>query len=234
MKMPDNKILVFDSSTLISLSNVCLLSVLRKVKENSKVRFVIGPEVKKEVVDDALRGNRFKFSGMRIMKLIKDNVIEVIGNSMVKKDSLDMMNLANRVYSTRKSYVKILHSGEMESMALMKFLGTDAFAVDERILRLFIESPEELKELLSRRLKTKITFDRGVYKKFISGRKVRIMRSAEVAAIGYDLGVFKPYKDVVFRGQSEVVKGFLWALKMSGCAISEKGIDAYIKELVGR
>ena len=228
------KILVFDSSTLISLSNVCLLWTLPKIKSNSNVRFIIGSEVKKEVVDDALKGNRFKFSGMRLMKLINKGVIEVMSNSKVNDDAQKLLNLANRIYSSRKSNVKIVHRGEMESLSLMKFLGTNMFAVDERISRLFLEEPEALKDLLSKRLKTKITFDRGIYNRFIKNNKVRIIRSAEIAAIGYDLGLFKDYRDVVFRGQAETVKGILWALKTNGCAISNNNIEYYIKELVGR
>ena len=230
----NEKILVFDSSTLISLSNVCLLWVLDKLKKSTGVRFVISRGVKKEVVDDALRSNRFKFSGMRIMKRIKEGTIEIIGNTQINNRAQELLSYANRVYSTSKSNLKIIHYGEMEAVALMQFLKTNMFATDERILRLFYENPEGLQKLMSKRLKTKITFDRSNYRRFMRENRINIIRSTEIAAVAYEMGLFRDYRQVAFRGGAEVLKGIFWALKTNGCGISVENIDSYIREIVGR
>ncbi len=216
------------------MSNVCILDIFRKLKERSKIRFVIGPEVKKEVVDDALKGNRFKFSGLRIMRLIKEGIIEVIGNSQINAESQNLLNIANRVYSKKRSNVKVIHRGEMESIALMKFLKTDMLACDETIMRLFLEDPEELNSLLTKRLKSKIVFDKKIHKQFMNGIKIKVIRSVEIAAIAHQIGLFEPFRDIVFRGSAQTLKGVLWALKVSGCGVSYENMEAYVKELVGK
>jgi len=70
-----NKIVVFDTSSIITIVTNNLSNILKNLKKN--VRFFISKEVKKELVDYPIRIKRFKLEAMQVMELIDEGIFEV-------------------------------------------------------------------------------------------------------------------------------------------------------------
>jgi hypothetical protein len=97
--------------------------------------------------------------------------------------------------------------------------------VDERTIRLLLEDPDELRFLLEKRTGARVHFDRNVTDEIqeIVG-DVLMLRSADIVAYAWEDGLL-PRKD------KEYIESVLYALKYTGCAISEQEIQEYLSEL---
>jgi hypothetical protein len=106
--------------------------------------------------------------------------------------------------------------------------------MDERTLRLLIEDPEGLGEVLTRRLRTKIRIDKDTLNRFRNeAGKVNIIRSTELVVVAYDLGIMDKYisvgKKVHNEFRKDMLSGALWGLKYKGCAISVNEIKEILR-----
>jgi len=215
------KKIVCDSSALISLSNICLLCLLKKLKAD----FIIPASVRQEVVDKPLGSNRFAFSALRIKEAIDDGRVSVTHTPESKGVSLKLMRLANSLLKVGKKQVKLLHAGEAESLALLICLDdADTILIDERTTRLLIEDLDALVAFIGRRLHKKPSLNRDVakdLKKMLKG--IRVVRSSELVAFAFDQGLLKR-----FGSGSQVLNAVLYALRNSGCAVSLKEIKQYL------
>ena len=210
-----------DSSSLISLSNSCLLWLLRDLN----AEFMISSSVEQEVVDKPLRSDRFAFSALRLKQAIGDGRIVVASEPRAYEISLKLMRLANSLLVVNKKPVKLLHVGEAHSLALLVALeDADTFLIDERTTRLLIEDLDALVAFISRRLHTKPVMDKGIakeLKKMLKG--IRVVRSSEIVAFAFDEGLFKK-----LGSGKTVLRAVLCALRNSGCALSTKEIKQYV------
>ncbi|MCW1296384.1 MAG: hypothetical protein OH319_01750 [Candidatus Parvarchaeota archaeon] len=233
------KIIVLDSSTIISLSVNCLLHSLSQLKERTGVNFLIPPWVEDETVKTAVNSIRFRLEGIRIINEIGRNTIQVMGNRIVRNDAINILNLANNMFYAWNSPLRIIQKGEAEVLALCKFVGGSYIGCDEKTMRLIIENPENMRRILESKLHTEVIVNRKNLARFREiANGINVLRSADIVAIAFDMGVFDDYlsscKDYLETSRSDFVKGFLWALRYSGCSISESEINDYIKYLVGR
>ena len=122
--------------------------------------------------------------------------------------------------------VRIIHNGEAECIALYKLIEADAFLVDERTTRHLIEAPEKLHEYMQSRLSRKIDVNMRAIelsKKVIG--KMNVIRSSEVLAFAYENGLLN------LEENKKTLEAALYALKFSGCSITEEEIQEYIKLL---
>ena len=217
--------LLFDSSALISMSLTGTLPLLEKLKKDYKGKFLIPASIKLEIVDNALRTQRFKLGGYKLKRLIDNKTLEVLDESAYKTDIQRLSSLANSTFSARGKDIKIIHPGEIALLVIAhKGSEDDAVVVDERTTRLLVEAPEEIAKLLGRKLHTHISVDEN---KLASLKKemtsVAILRSVDLCLAAYLKGHVE--------GEVDMFDGLLWALKFAGCAISGKEIKEYLHEV---
>jgi len=151
-----------------------------------------------------------------------------INSKEVSKLSNLVMSKSNNVFFAKKKEVKIVSPGETSCLALSKILNEKGFenilAVDERTIRLLCESPEKLRELLERKIHSKVEL-REKNLDFFKG--FSFVRSTELIVIAYKNNF------ILLKNNDLLLDALLWALKSTGCAISIEEIEE-IKSLEKR
>jgi predicted nucleic acid-binding protein len=222
------KALVFDAGPIISFALNGLLELLPFLKENYGGEFYISNAVKTEVIDKPLQTKKYGFEALRIAKLLKHKHIEIHDTADYSHETTIITSLANSIFSINGKPLKILDLGEIDSLVLAKNINAEAVVVDERTTRMLIENPRRLHNMLEKRFHSKVIVDKIKLKEFANHfSTIKIIRSVELALIGVDKGFFDDM--LSYQSKPEVVKSLLWALKLNGCAISEKDIGCLIK-----
>ena len=215
------KTIVFDTGAIISLAMNDLLWTLRTLKQRFEVSFYIPESVKYELVDKSLNSKKYKFEAIMIQKLISENVLQVY-----KKINVDpLLDSVNSIFNIKNHNLKLIHLAELEALALYNTLNADLYVIDERTMRLFVESPLKLKRLLERKFQSKIDVNKQELNEFQAMFKnVKISRTTELMAVAYEQGLFKDFN----VSKNDFLDGLFWALKLRGVSIS----GDEIKELV--
>lgn len=219
------KVLIFDSSALISLTMNGLLEEFKELKKVFPGKFIIPREVKEEVVNKPLKIKRFELEAIKIEELIKERVLELpeeieVNSNRISKETNNLLQIANSTFFEKSGKgIHLIDSGETACLALSQILnktGVDnAIVVDERTTRLLSERPENLRKLLIKKIHTEIRMKKSNLKQF-SG--IKMVRSAELMFIAYKKGLMR-LKD------KNTLDAVLYALKFKGCAISGKEIE---------
>jgi len=99
--------------------------------------------------------------------------------------------------------------------------------VDEKNTRLMIENPEALRRIVEKRIGKRVEINWEAVREIQRMTKgLRIIRSAEIVTIAVKRGILNwPYS------KKELLKNALYALKFSGCAITEKEIIELVNSL---
>ena len=218
------KALIFDSSSLISISLNGLLEELKKLKKIFNGEFIITKEVKKEVVDDPLKIKMYELEALKIQNLIDEGCLKMpeeigIQDKEITNLMFKLMNLANTMFIGKGNEIQIIQQGEASCLALSRIINEkrikNVLAIDERTLRMLVEAPENLKQLLEKKLHTKIKLKEINFQSF---KKFKIIRSTELMYLAYKKNLIK------LKGK-EVLDALLYALKFKGCAISFEEIE---------
>jgi len=230
------KSLVFDSSSIISLATNNLLWVLEPLKEKFKGRFCIGSSVKQEIIDVPINGKRFRLEAVMILDLLRDGVLELVEDPKINEMTDKLIRLSSGVFETKGEYIQVIHKGEVQSLALVKHLNSNAYVIDERTTRLLVENPKKLTGILLNKLHSRINVNKNNLDEF---RKevgnVDIVRSIELMVYAYDAGLLDEYVkgkvDIGFKVdlKKTLLEGLLWGLKLRGCSISTEEIDEILK-----
>jgi len=219
-----SKVIIFDSSTLISFFMNGLLPELKELKKIFKGKFIITNDVKKEIIDKPITIKRFEFEALKLKELLDEKVIEMpscfgIKEEDILKKSNEIMGFANSALIGRGKEVKLIDLGESSCLALSRIFDEkgikNVIAIDERTTRMLVEKPENLEKLMEKRLHTKITSKKTDFK-FFKGFK--FIRSAELLYVAYKKGVVRLKNGLV-------LDGLLYAVKFKGCSISEEEIN---------
>lgn len=220
--------LVFDTGPLITLVMNNLLWILEPLKKSFGGEFFICDSVKKELVDDPLKTKKFKFEAMVLFEILKKEIIKITNEDLNNKTN-KLLDLANNIFKARGEWIRIVHRGEMESLALASYLEADAYVVDERTTRLLVENPKKLAALLEKKLHTRVEFNGRSLRAFQKEvGKINIIRSAELVMVAYELGLLDKY--LPKQGmEGSLVDGLLWGVKLRGCSISSDEIDNILK-----
>ena len=233
-ELAGSRALVFDTGPLISFTVNNLLSTLERLKERYSGRFVIPESVKEELVDQPLRTKRFMFEAMQLQRLISTGVLEVVEDNDTKELTLELLHLANSSFAAKAKSVKIVQYGEMASIAAAKLLDAEALIIDERITRELVEHPEHIADLMEKRLHTTVTVNGNnvsLLQTYVS--KTKILRSVELVAVAFELGLLDRYiaageEKIIPDVRHKLLESVLWGLKMNGCAVSGKEIEQII------
>jgi hypothetical protein len=222
--------ILLDAGPVISLTTNNLLWLVEALQKKTSTKFYVVSSVKRELVDRPLATKKFKFEALQVQHLIEQGDLKVIDKPELKSRALQFLDMANTVFWAQKSPISIVQLGEMETLAAASGLGINRVVMDERITRSLLETPEQLQELMSHRLRTKLHVDTGRLEQFRNiTRHVEIIRSAELVTIAYEKGLLDNYVVKVPNARKELLDSVLWGVKLNGCAISEDEIN----ELVG-
>ena len=124
--------LLFDASALISFGITGTLPLLEKLKKDYRGQFLIPTTIKGEIVDNAIKNQRFKYQGYQLKKLLDTKVLKIIDETPYKADIQRLSELANSTFSARGRAIKIIHPGEIALLVIAhKGSADDAVVVDE-------------------------------------------------------------------------------------------------------
>ncbi|MBT3450534.1 hypothetical protein HN448_01090 [archaeon] len=221
-KKGEEKILFFDAGPIITLAMARLLWVLKPLKEKFNGRFYITEAVKKEIVEDPINIRKFKFEALQVMKLIREGILEIYPKEL-NSEIKSITNLSNQTYKINDKWIEIIQAGEIETIYASSHNGPKYVVIDERTIRLLIENGKELKSLLERRTRKKVTLNMDHIKEFNSKLgKIRIIRSIELIGLAYMLDVLNPYLPLEMSEPKKVLlDSVLWDVKYNGCAVTD-------------
>ena len=223
------KVLIFDTGPIISLALNNLLWVLDPLKQKFQGEFLVTPKVREELIDKPMNTKKFKFEAIQVKELFNKKVLE---EAEEKKEMAEMTErmlfYANNIFQAWGSYIKIVHEAEMQSLAMAKIKEAEALVVDERNIRMMVEDPERLAEIMKKKLHTRIKIDAANLNKFrqmVSG--IKIIRSIELVSLGYKMGIFDRFQ----AEKKDLLDALLWGVKLNGCSVSEVEIDQLLTTL---
>jgi len=211
--------LILDSSTLISLSNSCLLKVMEFLARKG-ARFEIPQSVREESITRPLqlRSRAHDLSALSIQRLIDREVITVS-----EANGNNLMDLANHVFYVKGRPIHLVDKGEADALALAVDVKDYLVGIDERTTTSLIENPMGLKEHLEKEFRTHVMFNEENYNAFVAKvGKIGVVRSSELVAFAYEQGFFNEWRD-----KRRVLLASLYRLKYNGCGITFKELDEY-------
>jgi len=218
---------VMDSSSLISISETCLMDVFGNLVEKTGADFFIPKTVEEESVLRPLKIKRFELNALRIKKAIQKKWIKVAGVDSTTRGEMNLIaSIANNVFFSNEKAIKLIQAGEAEALALLKNLGANLLVVDERTTRMLIEKPMALKEFMERRQGIKIKVNEknlGKFQEMFKG--IAIVRSVELIALAFERGLVAGE----IEQTKQALEACLFALKYRGCAVSAKEILDFMR-----
>lgn len=224
------KSLVFDTGPIISLAINNLLEILKPLKKQFNGEFYITEKVEIELIKKPLSIKIYEFEALRVLKLIRENILKIVSGSEINNLTNQLVRLANNSFIAHNYPINIVHAGEMQALAAAILLNSKALAVDERTTRILIEEPKTLERILRNKLHTNIRINRKSLRKFKElTREIRVIRSVELITMAFKLGLLDKYlskKD----GKKQLLDAVLWGLKLNGCSVSKNEIER-IKKL---
>jgi predicted nucleic acid-binding protein len=219
--------MVFDASTLISVSQTCLVKILGGLKRKMGADFIVPESVFYEAVQRPIEIRRFELNAIRIKKVIEENgfsVMQARDKSVVEA----IESSANSCFLVKGRPIRLLQRGEIEALAIARETGAEALAIDERTTRMLIENPEQLRRIIQERRNIGIGIDGKKQKAFSSMFSgLTIVRSVELIALADEYGLLE---EELPRGKQSL-EAALFAAKYSGCAVSGKEITMFLHGL---
>ena len=220
------KILVFDAGPIISLATNSMLWVLKILKKRFDGEFYIPESIKYELIDRPIEGKKFKFEALHTLTYLRNRTLKVY-KKHVREDTNKLAELINSIFRARGQYLAIVQLGEVETIAVALQIKADAVVIDERTMRLVIESPLVLQKILQKKMRTNIEINYKSLTQFNRlVKSLKVIRSVDIATRAFELGLFKNYiPHDMTAPKKELLTAILWALKLGGCSISQKEID---------
>jgi hypothetical protein len=201
-----------------------LLPEFKELKNIFDGKFIITNAVKKEAIDNPLKIKRFELEALRIKNLLDEKILELPQSLGVEQEEIlrltqNLLDEANSLFFGNGKEIHILDVGEASCLALSKILDNkgvqNIIAVDERTMRMLCEKPENLRELLQKKLHTKIILKKN---KNTSFNQCKIIRSSELIYLAWKKGFVR-------LKNGNVLEALLYAVQFKGCSISHEEIE---------
>ncbi|MBS3073543.1 hypothetical protein J4465_01985 [Candidatus Pacearchaeota archaeon] len=220
-KMPENKYLIFDSSSIITFAMNDLTYSLKELHEKFNGDFIFSKDVEKETITRSLDIPRFMLEALQIKGLVNDTVFTRFEKNL-KKETERVLDIANHTFKAKGEWISIIHGGEASCLAIYKMLTSNkkAIVIDERTTRMLCESPENLRKLLGLKLHTKVDSVKENYDFF---KDIKIIRSCELMFFAYSKGLIP-----LPANKRDSIKALLYAAKYKGCSVSNQEIKEAI------
>lgn len=226
--MAAKKVVLCDSSALISMTNSCLIDIMYFFTKSRNVEFVVPQAVEREIVERplAISMKAYELSAMRMKKAIEDRIL-----NMSTYDTLDkakgIMDLANTMFYARANPIHMVDLGEADMMALASETDADIVLMDERTTRMLIESPFALKDHMEKEMGVNVMVNKRNFDGFKeSAEGLKVIRSSELVAVAYGEGYFSTYSN-----PKKMLESSLYSLKYGGCSIGFDEIDEILGEV---
>jgi len=223
--------LIFDAGPIISLTTNNMLGILPELKARFGGDFIIPEAVYRELVLKPFQTKKFKFEAFQVERLVEDGVLNVSKSEAVRRRGILLADLGNQCFSAQGQYLRIVHSGEMESLALCN-KDNNTLVMDERITRQLIEEPQRLRKILEKRYHAPVKINKS---SLVAFRKalypLDIIRSVELVAVAFALGMMNRYTVAIPHAKRELLDSLLWGVKLHGCSVSEEEIKTMVKKL---
>lgn len=221
-------IIVFDSSALISLSEKCFFGLLERIQSHTNARLLISQAVWNETVTVPEQIKRFELNAERIKQAVENEWLEIVSaTTQTRELQKQIDDWSNHSFFCGAKPLKILQEGEIETMALFLAYRADAIAIDERTARMLMEEPLRLQNYISLQHDQPIAKNQAnlnqIQKKF---QKAVIVRSSDLLAWAYRHELFK----FELNQTPHCLEAALYAVKYSGCSVSEREIEAVIQQ----
>jgi predicted nucleic acid-binding protein len=217
--------LIFDTSAVISLAMNNLLWLLKPMKQQFNGEFYVPEAVRYELVDKPFSTMKYKLEAIMVNKVISDS--DLLTYEKLNVD--DLSKIFNSLYLADSKPIHIVDTAEIEAFALALRLQSEAYVVDERTMRLLIEDPNMLQDILSRKLERKVEINKTLLKELKDITKgVKVIRSSELVTIAYEKGLLNQFI-TENKTSEDLVEALLWALRLRGCAISTDEINDLIR-----
>jgi predicted nucleic acid-binding protein len=225
--MMKGKYVLCDSSSLISLTDSCLDSLLYFFRDNFHVKFIIPKSVEHEAVTRplSLRTKIYCFSALRIKDMINDGVVEVTSEN-AQGETQELMELGNSIFYARGKPIRLIHLGETEMLAIAKKLQVNSLLMDERTTRVLVENPVSLAKHFEKEFHTNIMVNKKNLSSFTEKvGHMDVIRSTEMVYLASQKEFFKTFGDL----SSQAAEAALYKLKYSGCAVSFRELEQYAR-----
>lgn len=218
------KVLIIDSGILINLSLNGLLYIIPELKKKTGARFMITKDVKYEVVDRPLNVPRFELGALRVKDMINKKEIEMPEDFGIEENELnklrdELMNLANHALKSKDKWIQVVSNAEISCLAASHILSQrkveNMIGVDERTTRLLFEKPQNLENIMSAKLHTKIKLESG---KPFENYDFKFIRSTELVYVAFKKGVLK-------IDDPKILEASLFATKYHGASVSFEEIN---------
>ncbi|MBR9699666.1 hypothetical protein GOV09_04375 [Candidatus Woesearchaeota archaeon] len=219
------KTLLLDSGPVITLALNNLLWLFEEVKTHHNIKFYITEAVKKEIIDNPLTTKKFKLEALQVLQLVNKGTIEVITNKEIAERTDYLLHISNSIYTAKNRLLKLVHYAEMSAVAAALIIDADAVMIDERTTRYMIERPKKLSLVMQHKMHTKVMMDKQQLSELKKGTKrIRFIRSAEFVTVAFEKGLLDDF--LPHLAKSNLLDALLWGLKLNGCAISKKDLEA--------
>lgn len=217
------KVLIFDSGPLINFAMNGMLYLIERLKEDFDGKFIITNYVKEEVYDRPVNVKRFELEALRIKSLIDKGVLEMssslVAENELEKETQTLMDIINSSLMTEGQEIKLVSLAETSCMALSNILNKkeveNIIAIDERTARLISEKPENLINLMSKKLHKKVSLVNPEIRKL---KNLRFIRSPELAYVAFK-------KDLSDLKGRKALEALIYATKFKGSSISFEEIE---------
>ena len=223
------KTFVLDASSIISLSDSCLLYLLKDLHDKLDIELVIPRSVEDESVTRPLNIKRFELNAIRIKKGIEEGWLKVrdIGDSAIKlRDELE--SVINSIFFVEDKDLTIFQRGESEAIVLAAELNSEVFVIDERTTRALLEDPLSLHSLIQRRQGRQIQVRKeGLNKLKDLFPDVLVVRSCDLIAWAFEQKAFS--RELLH--EKAALEAALYAVKFKGCAVSIEEIKEYLRSV---
>ncbi|HLC93043.1 MAG TPA: hypothetical protein VJH23_05035 [archaeon] len=223
------KKIVLDSSTLITISDNCMMKVMKALSERENISFIIPESVYAESVQTPMKIRRFGLNAIRIRDAVEEGYVKIAKATPQTRQRLERLEqISQNLCTFNGEKMILLHLGEMETLALHREIGADALAIDERTTRMLIEEPEGLLSFLRKRHHGKIimnTAQLGEFRREYGG--IKIIRSTELISLAYSDGSFAEE----IHATKQALEAALFAAKFGGCAVSFEEIKSYMGKI---
>ena len=223
------KKIVLDSSTLITISDNCMIKIMKALAEKENISFIIPESVYAESVETPMKIRKFELNAIRIRDAVQDGYVKVANTTLGIRQRMERLKeISVGICTFNGEAMVLLHRGEMETLALFKEIGADALAIDERTTRMLVEEPEKMLAFLQKRHSGKITMNSSELGKFrLDYGGIKIIRSTEIISLAYADGSFSGE----ISQSKQALEAALFAAKFGGCAVSSDEINDYLREI---
>ena len=176
---------------------------------------------------------------------------EIVPNQKLDEEVKQILKVSGGVLRTVQTgeKIKIIHEGEAACLAFSKLCGADntlansdkkagarctlaesnklagarcVIVIDERTTRMLTEAPQNLKEMMERKLHTPLKAELSLLKEL---KDFKFIRSAELLFVAYKKGL------IPIKKSKDLLDALLYGVKFKGAAISSVEIEE-MKKLV--